>query len=267
MIGTIVEKLLDRMILLRREHKLAEREQFSRCVEPVYVDFEAVHNNYLNSVARYREILLHYSGPLDGRHPIFIKLVEDSIASQHLRNKLVAFRNGATPSSLEGFFQAIFRYLHFSGSIVSGDRPTLRRLAPSGVESGISGDPSALLFALDGADLPERFEAWFGLQLLAEASGEIQLSNISFALTNRPRALVARTLVQPRGREGAFDIEPILCDLDAIEMVLQENHLHVTTLRSIHSLGRRRRSLEEALSNGAQPHCCSGRRVASPLSR
>jgi len=228
MIGTIVEKLLDRMILLLREHKLAERELFSRCVEPVYVDFEAVHNNYLKSLAGYRESLRHYSMPLDGRHPIFVKLVEDSIDSQHLRNKLVALHSGDKPRSLEGLFQAIFRYLDFSGSLVNGDRPAVRRLSHSGIESETSGDSSALLWALDGAELPDRFEAWFGLQLLAEADAPVQLSDISFAYTNRMRNLVARAVVEPRDHKGVFDVEPILCDLDAIEMVLQQNHLRVT---------------------------------------
>ncbi len=218
MLIEVADKLFDRLLTLLRERRGVERELFEKYVQPAYADFEALHGNYLGSVSTYRMMLTDGPESLNSRHPIFSRIVEDSIGSQHLRNRLLALQTARGPRRTGRFVQAIVGYLEFSASIADG--PKRRRLH--------STTEASLLFALDEGDFSERFRSWFQLQLLADGGVPFEAWETSVAATNRVRRSVVEVILrspadsEPRGR-----LEPILVDLDAIEMKLQTNHLRV----------------------------------------
>jgi hypothetical protein len=52
----VILKLLDRCIQLQKTRQVLRRDQFK--IQPLYEDFEKIHENYLESFAKYREVII-----------------------------------------------------------------------------------------------------------------------------------------------------------------------------------------------------------------
>jgi hypothetical protein len=103
--------LLDKLIDLVKKREEINRASFSDFLSPAMLGIEAVHNDYLASFARYREILKDKRIPLDANHPVFEKIKEDNLFSQQLRSRMVALEPLLDDEIFGEFLKSIHTYL------------------------------------------------------------------------------------------------------------------------------------------------------------
>lgn len=107
MLLTLVDKLIDRCIDLVKHKQEVNRSLFSDFVEPAYIQFEIVHNDYLETFRSYRGKLKDGNESLA---KLIDKIKEDNLFSENQRHKLYALAKPADP--LVGkFVRGIYCYL------------------------------------------------------------------------------------------------------------------------------------------------------------
>ena len=57
MVVELIDKLIDSIIKLYKFRKESKKKLFLNFIEPIYSDFETIHNEYLKSFRKYRHIL------------------------------------------------------------------------------------------------------------------------------------------------------------------------------------------------------------------
>jgi hypothetical protein len=104
--------VVDRLIQLTDRREKLNRNTFTDFVVPVMADFEAVHNDYIDSFRRYLDKIGDTSIPLWMGHPVLEELQRDSLLSINLRTKALALtrmpeldpRLKRFASTIEGYF-------------------------------------------------------------------------------------------------------------------------------------------------------------------
>ena len=96
----LVEKLVDRCLQLAGHRAERQREFFQRFVEPLYSDFERVHEDYLSTFRLVRQSLVDGTASLDNKF-LFDRIYADSIFSDGLfRLALCAATRFALPAEV-----------------------------------------------------------------------------------------------------------------------------------------------------------------------
>lgn len=116
---------LAKLILSGIDGSREERRRFfSKFVEPVYSEFEAIHEDFLIKFDQeYRQLILSPTHPLDLNHPLLARVAQDSRSTQHVRDKILKIGN--FDDKITGdFYQAISSYL--LDAYLSLDNPTVK---------------------------------------------------------------------------------------------------------------------------------------------
>lgn len=108
MLLDLVEKLIDRTIQLVKTDKERRKALFDQFVEPVFVQFEKVHQDYLASFKQYRDLL----AKPDADRPAIIETIRrDHLFTADQRTKLKALARGADDTVVASFVRYIHLYL------------------------------------------------------------------------------------------------------------------------------------------------------------
>ena len=108
MLLELIDKLIDRTVQLVKTDKEHRKELFERFVEPVFAQFEKVHQDYLASFKQYRDLL---AKPDADRATIIETICRDHLFTADQRNKLKALARGADDTALASFVRYIHLYL------------------------------------------------------------------------------------------------------------------------------------------------------------
>jgi len=90
MLVQAIDKLIDRIIQLFQYQEKVRKETLENFIDPIYVLFEQIHNEYLKDFRKYREMIINSKLTLNASHPIFDLIKTDSLYSQGQRGKLEA---------------------------------------------------------------------------------------------------------------------------------------------------------------------------------
>jgi hypothetical protein len=85
----LILKLLDRLIDLGKHRQEVSRASFTDFVAPAMADLETVHQDYLDSFRRYRDMLENTTIPLTADHPVLRTIARDNLFSEGLRSKIL----------------------------------------------------------------------------------------------------------------------------------------------------------------------------------
>lgn len=114
MLLDLMEKLVDKGLQLAKHRREMSKQLFDDFIQPIYSDFEAVHNNYLKSFQEYRNLIISFSEPpdIDQVKSLTNKIRNDFLFSEGNRKKVIAFTNPEHYNdNLESFLNSIRRYL------------------------------------------------------------------------------------------------------------------------------------------------------------
>lgn len=114
MVIDLLDKLVDRCIQLVRHKEAVHRRLFEEYVEPMQDDFEAIHQDYLESFRKYRA-MVKASAPLNAHHPVFDAITEDALFNAKSRMRISAATRGVSDPRLEGFVRSVQQYFHKGG--------------------------------------------------------------------------------------------------------------------------------------------------------
>lgn len=115
MIVDIIDKLIDRCIQLVRHKEEVHRRLFDDFVHPIHLDFEAVHQDYLETFRKYREMVKAPEPPLNGNHPVLDALAEDAVFNARLRMRIHGMTSSDTDPLLGDFISSISEYFFWVG--------------------------------------------------------------------------------------------------------------------------------------------------------
>ena len=98
MLVDLVDKLVDRLIQLVTYRHQVRHKLWEEHIVRVFAPFEAVHEQYLSSFAKYRQTLKATRDPLTATHPIFEEIRTDNLFSEHERTRIIHLGSvGADP--------------------------------------------------------------------------------------------------------------------------------------------------------------------------
>ncbi len=106
----LVSKLVNQCNELLRERKDSDHKAYEDFVEGVLADFEAVHQNYLESFQSYRKMVDGQSIALTSDHPVLKKIDEDMLFTTQLRLKLEALKEFQQDPLFGSFIKQIVEY-------------------------------------------------------------------------------------------------------------------------------------------------------------
>ncbi len=114
----IIDKLVSRIIDLLKEEQRMKKSIHDDFVEPLMVQFEQIHKDYVESFIRYRKIVQRGASIVQREHPMFREVEEDVLASSTLRIKLAALwkvihERQHNPDKLLRLLRKIAVYLQF----------------------------------------------------------------------------------------------------------------------------------------------------------
>lgn len=110
MVIDILSNLFDRLIQLAKYHEEIRHDLYNNYVIPAYSQFEIVHNNYLESFKKYREIIKSSDESTDIKHSILDKIQEDSLFTANQRVNLLELSKLSDKPVVGRFIDTIFKY-------------------------------------------------------------------------------------------------------------------------------------------------------------
>jgi len=131
----LILKLIDRCILLIKRKEEVDRGLFTDFVKPIQDDFGRVHDNYMNSFKKYRDMMETIEHPVPLDSILFKTISEDSVFSYYDRAKLYLLKRYSNHAVFGQYIKEIRGYL-----ILSGNSHPLH-----GVTKKIEGDPKDIL--------------------------------------------------------------------------------------------------------------------------
>ena len=109
MLIDIIDKLIDRIIQLAEWKKQSRKNLFNDFINPIFIEFEVVHNDYLDSFRHYRSLLRSSSVSLDS---VCDTIKEDNIFTENRRNRLKELANAGNDATItRPFINSIIQYL------------------------------------------------------------------------------------------------------------------------------------------------------------
>ena len=104
-------KGLDKVTDLLKRGEQQRADLFRNFVEPAWKDFEAVHQNYLDSLKRYTDLLNDVTKPITHSHPIFKVIEQDSLYTDAMRAKVAEAQRFAGDPALGSLIARMTDYL------------------------------------------------------------------------------------------------------------------------------------------------------------
>lgn len=124
MIVDLIDKLIDRVIELVKEHKQVQRSMFDNFVEPIYSLLESVHEEYLKCFRAYRatiESAPTFTTVVDG---LCSTIKQDNLFTEHNRAKLrtlTEIQDDVTDNNvLRQFVGGVWFYLYGGATAIHG---------------------------------------------------------------------------------------------------------------------------------------------------
>lgn len=111
MLIDLVDKLVDRLIQLVTYRQQVRHKLLEEHIVPVFAAFEAVHEQYLSSFAKYRKTLKAAREPLNASHPIFDEIRTDNLFSEHQRTRIIDLGSVGADSEIGTLVKLIHSYL------------------------------------------------------------------------------------------------------------------------------------------------------------
>ena len=90
MIIDLIDKLISRAIDLLREEQRSKKSIYDNFVKPLTDQFDELHNDYIRTFIKYREVIIQGDARLHDKHPLFDLIKNDSLSSDSMRVKLGA---------------------------------------------------------------------------------------------------------------------------------------------------------------------------------
>ncbi|MBN1602282.1 MAG: hypothetical protein JW915_11775 [Chitinispirillaceae bacterium] len=127
----IILKIIDRCIDLIKRKEEVNRDLFTDFVKPIQDDFDQVHENYMISFKKYRDMMDTVEHPVSSDSILFKSISEDSVFSYYDRAKLHLLKRYSNHTVFGQYIKEIRSYL-----ILSNDANPLQ-----GVTNKIEGNP------------------------------------------------------------------------------------------------------------------------------
>lgn len=182
MLVQAIDKLIDRIIQLFQYQEKVRKETLENYIDPIYVLFEQIHNEYLKDFRKYREMIINSKSPLNASHPLFDLIKTDSLYSQDQRGKLEALidplmrlrESKSENEKLIGILLwEITGYIRVTNSnfriIVSEWEPDIDLNSLNKMDGNVFDNISELMFQAGSYDMSSnirRFELTYGLKLI-----------------------------------------------------------------------------------------------------
>ena len=99
MIVDLIDKLTDRVIQLLTLRKQQRQDLLQRYVSPVFAEFEQVHSAYLESFARYRQ-MIQDAYDLNWIQTLLATLERDNLCTANCRSKVIHLAQAEQDESL-----------------------------------------------------------------------------------------------------------------------------------------------------------------------
>ncbi len=107
----LVGELVDRLIQLVQARKQSRKQLLDEQITPVFSAFESVHQHYLSSFAKYRDIIKTSTEPLTLSHPIIDLIASDNLFTQHEREKILQLGDIIADSKVKNLILLVRDYL------------------------------------------------------------------------------------------------------------------------------------------------------------
>jgi hypothetical protein len=105
-------RLIDRLIDLAKRREEQGKSYYGSFVAPAFLDFEALHTEYLRHFRQYRDMLQDRAVSLGLDHPILDALRRDAIFAAHLNAKVVELVAAVNDQKIYRFTMAIAEYMN-----------------------------------------------------------------------------------------------------------------------------------------------------------
>lgn len=124
--AALIGPLVDRLIQFAKERNLRDRNLFKDFVEPVWADFEKVHQAYLDSLKNYHFLVSETGSVLDESHPVFAAIERDAVFTSAQRAYVRSVTSGAMGASqhpsnelerTKRFYSSVSDYLEFPANV------------------------------------------------------------------------------------------------------------------------------------------------------
>jgi hypothetical protein len=166
---SLAASLLDRLIALFKEGHARDRKLYEDFVVPFMRDMDRLHQDYLESFARYRSAVQTAVSPLNADHSLIHDLERDAVFTEHLRSRVrVMLPYGQDPvfGGLARDAQSyLFEYEAATFTLVNGDLIS-RNVPRTETAHGLKA-----IFSSDASDEQKRAEA---LELINWMVGDLQ---------------------------------------------------------------------------------------------
>lgn len=107
----LVMKLIDRCIELVKRREEQDHFLFEKFVAPAFADFEKVHEAYIDSMIKYREMIRDSTKELDPKHPVFQEILTDRLLTRGLKVKVESLKHYPPDAVTAPFINDILIYL------------------------------------------------------------------------------------------------------------------------------------------------------------
>ncbi len=113
MLFDLFDKLIDRLIQLHTHHKSRQKERFQQFAEPIYSTFKEIHNDYLISFKKYKNIFENDALKIVYKfNNLLDEMENDSIYSMNLRDQIIIAKYMIKKNDIEyRFLNSIVEYL------------------------------------------------------------------------------------------------------------------------------------------------------------
>jgi hypothetical protein len=139
--------VIDRLISLVKQRQETDRQLHDDFFVPLVADFEALHQNYLETFATYRSDIDGSAVPLSPSHPVLARISRDSLFTAQLRGRLLPLQEVKDDPVFADVVRAVLGYIS-TGEIaktvlLEGEKPipnAPRRRLAAGLTAIAAGD-------------------------------------------------------------------------------------------------------------------------------
>jgi hypothetical protein len=121
MIVNLLDRLISRCIELKKHSIEIKKNLFVEFVNPIYLDFETIHNEYLKSFKKYRSIIKSSDDFSTICDSLCENIEEDILFNATLRVKMLELTGSMDEDILDSFILHIKNYIFVPSDIVFGN--------------------------------------------------------------------------------------------------------------------------------------------------
>jgi len=106
-----IDKLIEQCFLLIESDRKSDRKLFQHYINPVFKQFEIVHEGYKNILIKYRDLILYKEAEFNKSHPVFAELANDPSLGKDRKAKLKELADYSKDKPWGVFLRGIARYV------------------------------------------------------------------------------------------------------------------------------------------------------------